>query len=254
MGRCLVLIVRRMLFWYTPQIMAYQAGVSQIMLEQFKALERLSAALEQNAAANARLHSRLDAWEGKLSGERTKNEDALNRLQSHVDIEIGNLSREVKALAGRISGLHESEPKKEMLTLLGTRLAALEGSLEIEKSKLAEELSRERAKLRDFEIAARAELRYEVQALAGKLSELEEQKAQMPLPTDDSLKARLEKLEDSLEVQKRATESMIWDAQDALAAAHEKLGTGLESALKDLNYLRTVFESAGLSRQRPHVS
>lgn len=71
-GRLLILAIRRMLPWYTANIVAHQTAAVRLAQEQHKVLARLATALEQNAALSAQLLERLNALAGELKSERAR--------------------------------------------------------------------------------------------------------------------------------------------------------------------------------------
>ena len=66
-GALFVRLVRRMLFWYTPQIAQYQQASARALRDQVDALERLSETIRITAAS---LHARLDQVEQGLRDKR----------------------------------------------------------------------------------------------------------------------------------------------------------------------------------------
>jgi hypothetical protein len=63
LGAVLVRLVRRMLFWYTPQITQFQGAAARSMHEQVAAMERLAEMLQQ---ARASADERLDDLEEQI--------------------------------------------------------------------------------------------------------------------------------------------------------------------------------------------
>jgi len=64
-GGVFVRLVRRMLFWYTPQIAQYQQASARAIREQVEAMERLDETVRVTAAS---IHARLDELERERRG------------------------------------------------------------------------------------------------------------------------------------------------------------------------------------------
>ena len=82
LGGVLVRIVRRMLFWYTPQIHQFQAGVVAAFNTQLDVLRTLSAGDQQNAGLLLDVQQGVEKLEQALRPEMRAREQLADRLEA----------------------------------------------------------------------------------------------------------------------------------------------------------------------------
>jgi 2-polyprenyl-3-methyl-5-hydroxy-6-metoxy-1,4-benzoquinol methylase len=164
-GAVLVAVVRRMLFWYTGQIRAFQTVVRDAAREQLSALQllaaeqqRQSAALEEIASglAEARDDERwkvLAAQEGRLSRIERSIDSRINQIergQTEVRREVQELRREAQKVREDVNaaGIPHWAAILRAAQETGARLTALESHIDALDHELACDLNSARPVLR----------------------------------------------------------------------------------------------------------
>ncbi len=84
MGKLLVKAVQRMLFWYTPQIRQFQAGVVTGFEQQLAVLRALAAGHEVNGNLLMDVQNGVERLEQALAGERQAREELARRLEAEI--------------------------------------------------------------------------------------------------------------------------------------------------------------------------
>jgi len=84
LGNLLVKAVRRMLFWYTPQIRDFQAGVAAGFDQQVAALRSMAAATQQNWRLLLEVENRFEKLERALDAETRAREHLVQRAEAET--------------------------------------------------------------------------------------------------------------------------------------------------------------------------
>jgi len=115
-GRALIRVVQRMLFWYTPQIYAFNNLVVRTTTEQLRVFSQVSEALARLKAENAALREQVAEWRSTAERERDAARDAEAVWRDQLETE----SRRREALSRAVR-----EQQVQTQTQFGARLEAL---------------------------------------------------------------------------------------------------------------------------------
>ena len=120
LGNLLVKAVRRILFWYTPQIRDFQAGVAAGFDQQVAALRSMAAATQQNWRLLLEVENRFEKLEQAFDAETRAREHLVQRLEAEARARehLGErLQAEIAAREQLSSDLAEQTGAREALSL-----------------------------------------------------------------------------------------------------------------------------------------
>lgn len=130
LGSLLVKAVRKMLFWYTPQIRDFQAGVVAAFDAQLDGLRGVTAATQQDGRLLAGVANRLEKLEQALESETRARERLAQRLEAEVRARehlVQRLEAERAARASIEQGLSaETRTREHLAECLAAETAARE--------------------------------------------------------------------------------------------------------------------------------
>lgn len=133
-GAVLVRLVRRALFWYTPQIVAFHAAVTQVVEEQVRALEALNAA----AGELERLREALSRFEIAARSQLEQERAARQAAESAAASELAELRQALRELRDNTGARLQDLASLERLRQAEARLARSVESVSCEVRGLEE--------------------------------------------------------------------------------------------------------------------
>jgi SAM-dependent methyltransferase len=139
LGTLLVKAVRRMLFWYTPQIRDFQADVGAAFDQQVAAMRNVAAATQQNWSLLLEGENRLEKLERALDAEARAREHLAQRLEAERAARAGieqTLSNETRTREHLMRCLEAETTAREQLS---AHLAEEAGAREQLSARVAEE-------------------------------------------------------------------------------------------------------------------
>jgi len=114
-GRVLIRLVQRMLFWYTPQIYAFNNLMVRVTGEQLRVFSRISEELATLKAENAAMREQLEVDSGHRANLKAENALLRDRLEAQIGALRDALraqqeaeSRHREALAQSLASLRQS--------------------------------------------------------------------------------------------------------------------------------------------------
>lgn len=107
-GRMLIRVVQRMLFWYTPQIYAFNNLMVRIASEQLRVFNRISEQLIKLKAENAAMREELAAESGHRTTENAVLRDRLEAQIAGLRTQQDAESRQREALAQSVTALRQT--------------------------------------------------------------------------------------------------------------------------------------------------